>query len=310
MTSIDPVILGHNQFIGVSHLSQDVARTRAEKFSDVAKIGEVIKFCAESGVNGMMLSTHERARDILDYLKAEGLAGQMNLYPLIPYAQGYVRRMNAVGLSGMLREIFLSAPASKKASISYHGAVGYLRKDFTRMLGAFIDLELLPFKDFNVKAVFLHDAFVDLSIALGAEEQINFFAKHVERNYGTVPAFTTMNFSRLMDRFRGWGIVNPLVMTTFNKIGFQMNPSKEECERCLRENDVDVVAMSTLAAGYLAPREAYEYVFSLPNIRSIVVGVSSVEHARETFDIVKSMGCPESRAPTRGTKLRARARRR
>ncbi len=64
---------------------------------------------------------------------------------------------------------------------------------------------------------------------------------------------------------------------------FKMNPSREECERCLGEYDVDVLAMSTLAAGYLKPKEAYEYLFSLPNIKSVVVGVSTREHAEETF---------------------------
>jgi len=287
VSSIDPIILGHNQFIGVSHLSQDAARTRVERFSDIGKVGEVIKFCAESGVNGMMLSTHPRARDILDYIKAEGLSGQMNMYPLIPFAQGYVRRMNAVGLPGMVREIFASAPLSKKLTISLQGGLGFLRKDFTRMLGAFIDIELLPFKDFNVKAVFLHDAFVDLSLALQAEEQIRFFVDHISKHYEAAPAFETMNFPLLVESFKRWGLGKPLVMATFNKAGFQMNPSKEACEAALLENDVDVVAMSTLAAGYLEPQDAYEYVFSLPNIDSVVVGVSTREHATETFEIIK-----------------------
>ena len=45
--------------------------------------------------------------------------------------------------------------------------------------------------------------------------------------------------------------------------------------------------MSTLAAGYLKPEEAYEYLFSLPNIKSVVVGVSTREHAEETFGIIR-----------------------
>ena len=115
---LDPIILGHNQFIGVSHLSQEAARTRVERFSDMGRVGELLRFCVDSGVRGMMLSSHPRARDILDYLRAEGLAGDMSLYPLIPYAQGYVRRMNAVGLTGLLKEIVLSAPWRTRASIA------------------------------------------------------------------------------------------------------------------------------------------------------------------------------------------------
>ena len=284
---IDRIILGHNQFIGVSHLSQDAARTRTERFSDMRKVGKVIEACLGAGVNGMMLSTHPRARDILDYLKAEGLSDEINFYPLIPFAQGYVRRLNAVGMTGLLKEIFRSASMSQRLSISLHGGLGLLRRDFTRLLGPFIDIELLAFKGFNVKAVFLHDAFVDLSLALGAGEQIRFFSDHIKRNYDMVPAFETMNFPRLLDSFIHWGIEKPLVMTTFNKVGYQMNPSREACEESLESCDADVVAMSTLAAGYLMPADAYEYVFSLPNIGSVVVGVSTVEHALETFRIIK-----------------------
>lgn len=283
----DPIILGHNQFIGVSHLSQDAGRTREERFSDIAHAGEVIAYSVSQGVKGMMLSTHPRARDILDYLRHEGLADEMNMYPLIPYAQGYVRRMNAVGLTGMVREILRSASLKTKADIALYGSLGYLRKDLTRLLGAFVDIEMLLFKDFNVKAVFLHDAFVDLSLALGAAGEVRSFCDHVRRRYGAEPGFVTMNFPLLIRSFKEWGIERPLVMTTFNSAGFQMNPSREACERALREGDASVVAMSTLAAGYLKPAEAYDYLHSLPNIDSVVVGVSTVEHARETFGIIK-----------------------
>ncbi|MFH1149455.1 MAG: hypothetical protein V1748_03170 [Actinomycetota bacterium] len=284
--AVDPIILGHNQFIGVSHLSQDAARSRVERFSEMGRVGELVRFCVESGVRGMMLSTHPRARDILDYLKAEGLADELTFYPLVPYAQGYVRRMNAVGMRGMVREIFSEAPLGTKADIAWKGSVGYLRKDFTRLLGAFTDIEMLTFRGFRVGAVFLHDAFVDLALALGAGEQVRYFAEHVEKRHGAPPAFVTMNFPLLVDSFERWGISRPLVMTTFNKAGFQMNPSREACEEALGRDRADVVAMSTLAAGYLKPREAYEYLASLPGIRSVAVGVSTPEHARETFDLI------------------------
>jgi hypothetical protein len=83
-----------------------------------------------------------------------------------------------------------------------------------------------------------------------------------------------------------WAIDEKVIMAPFNKVGFQMNPSREECEEALRECKHDVIAMSTLAAGYLKPAEAYEYLFRLPNIRSVVVGVSSKKHAEETFRLL------------------------
>jgi len=283
---LDPIILGHNQFIGVSHMSQEAARVRVERFGQIEKVGELIRFCLESGVRGMMLSSHPRARDILAYLKADGLADGLGLYPLIPFAQGYVRRMNAVGMTGMIKEIIRSAPLKTKASIAVQGSLGVATRDLTRLLGAFIDIEMLNFKGFETRAVFLHDAFVDLALALEAREQLEFFDRYVRARYGVRPGFVTMNFPLLVESFQRWGMERPLVMTTFNKAGFQMNPSRAAYERALDSGYADVVAMSTLAAGYLDPGSAYEYIHSLGNVPSVVVGVSTVDHARETFSLI------------------------
>jgi len=284
--SIDPVILGHNQFIGVSHLSQEAARIKAERFSDIKKAVDVIKISLDFGVNGMMLSTHHRAKDILDFINAEGLSDKLNFYPLIPYAQGYVRKVNEVGIVGLLNEVLKPAGRSEKFKLVFKGGIAFLRKDFIKLLETLIDVELLVFKGFNVKAVFLHNVLTDLGLALQAKEIFEFYIDHIKENYNAVPGFGTMNFAKLVRAFDAWGIEKTLVMASFNKAGFQMNPSREECERCLRDYDVDVLAMSTLAAGYLKPKDAYEYLFSLPNIKSVVVGVSTREHAEETFNIL------------------------
>lgn len=285
-SGIDPVILGHNQFIGVSHLSQEFARIKTEQFSDDKKAVDLIKTSLDFGVNGMMLSTHHRAKDILDLIRAEGLSDELNVYPLIPYAQGYVRKLNEVGIIGLLNEILKPAGGAEKFNILFKGGLAFLRRDVIKLLETLLDIELLVFKGFNVKAVFLHNVLTDLGLALEAKELFEIYIDHIREHYNAVPAFGTMNFANLVKAFDAWGIENPLIMASFNKAGFQMNPSREECERCLRDYDVEVLAMSTLAAGYLRPKEAYAYLFSLPNIKSIVVGVSTREHAEETFNII------------------------
>jgi len=282
--SIDPIILGHNQFVGVDHLSQDRARDRIEHFSDTQKILDVISYFYELGGRGMMLSTHQRATEIMRAINSETtLSKNMNFYPLIPYAQGYIRRANEMGMVGMLNDVLEPASTSTKLKILLKGGINIMRKDFLNILSTLIDVELLPFKGFNMKAVFLHNVLTDLALALKAQNIFEFYMDYIEDNFGATPAFGTMNFATLIKNFEEWGFKKPLIMASFNKIGFQMNPSREECERCLKEYDVDVLAMSTLASGYLKPKEAYEYLYHLPNITSYVVGVSSREHADEIF---------------------------
>jgi hypothetical protein len=78
-----------------------------------------------------------------------------------------------------------------------------------------------------------------------------------------------------------------VVATPFNRVGFQMNPSREECEKTLRDlKKAVVVAISMLAAGYLRLPEAVDYITALPNLRGVAVGVSKEKHVRETFRIL------------------------
>lgn len=289
MSSIDPIILGHNQFIGVDHMSQDRAKTRMEQFSDIQRIIEIIDFSSNMDVNGMMLSTHPKTKTIMDAIRSRPeLSKKMSFYPLIPYVQGYVKKANEKGMIGLINDVLEPASISNKFKLVLKGGASLLNRDFMSILGTAIDIELLPFKDVNVKAVFLHNVFTDLALSLNSKEVFELFISHVEDNYGVTPAFGTLNFARLVTKFDEWGIHKPLIMASFNKVGFQMNPSREECERCLSEYDVNVLAMSTLAAGYLKPTEAYEYLFSLPNIKSVVAGVSTQEHAQETFNIIRN----------------------
>jgi len=287
MKKIDPIVLGHNQFFGVNHLSQDAARSRVEKFSQMKNIGDIIKYSLDNNVKGMMLSTHPKAKDILDYLKSEGLSDEINFYPMLPYAQGYVRKANEKGVMGLFNEIFGSVSTSKKLKILFKGGMGALQQDVGKLLSTLVDVELIPFNDLNVKAVFFHNVFADLALAMDGEEIFGTYIDHVKDEYDAIPAFGTFNFARMVMKFEEWGFKKPLIMASFNKVGFQMNPSKEECERVLKEYNVDVMAMSTLAAGYLKPKEAYEYLGSLPNIKSVVVGVSTKEHADETFGLIR-----------------------
>lgn len=286
MIEIDPIVLGHNQFIGVNHLSQEAGREREALFRDLDAVTQVIRFSAENGVRALMVSSHPRMKIILEHLGNQGLR-DLVLYPIIPSAQEYVRQLGEKGALGLLNEMLAPAGILTKSRILLKGGLGVLKRDTFDLLGTLIDMELLPFKHFPLRVVFLHNILTDLALGLGNREIFAFWVKYILEKYGTVPGFATMNFARLVRNLDEWGIRDVVIMASFNKAGFQMNPSRGECERCLKEYDVTVLAMSTLASGYLKPREAYEYLFSLPRMKSVVVGASTKEHAKETFELVR-----------------------
>jgi hypothetical protein len=67
-----------------------------------------------------------------------------------------------------------------------------------------------------------------------------------------------------------------------------MAPCREECEEALKSlYEPILIAISVLAAGYLTPSEAIDYVAALPNVKGVAIGISKESHARETFRLFK-----------------------
>ena len=140
-----------------------------------------------------------------------------------------------------------------------------------------------------IRSILLHEIITDMAIALNLESLVKAYIAFMN-NRRIKPGFETRNFSYLVNKFKEWDIdfKGLVIGASFNKIGFYMNPSKDECEKALTEvSGCTVIAMSILAAGYLKPVEAIDYVRGLPNANAIVVGVSNELQARETFNLLR-----------------------
>ena len=90
----------------------------------------------------------------------------------------------------------------------------------------------------------------------------------------------------LIRKLEEWNIKAPTIMTSFNPIGYQMNPSKDECEKFISNNKV--IAMNVLAGGYLKPQESFQYLSNL-DIKAVTIGMSSKQHAQETIMSFKKL---------------------
>lgn len=288
--NIDSIILGTGQFFGVNHLSLEKGRNKDMYFGDIQNAIKIIRYVVqEEKIKGIMLSTHPRSIMIIETIKKDPfLKENLNFYLNIPYMQKFISQSNEIGIVNTLTESIKRAKSFKKIKMVFEGGTGYVRKDLFKLLKTIIDIEMLPFKDLNVKAFFLHNVIADLILAFRSEVMIDFYVNYIKEEYDIIPAFTTQNLPKMVSFLEQSGIKNPLILTPFNKIGFSMNPSLKECEECLEKTNIKVAAHSTLASGYLKPYDAYEYIFALSNRPSVVVGVSTKEHARETFQMIKS----------------------
>jgi hypothetical protein len=291
-----PIVMGHNAFFGVDHLSSSRGAAKAASFSDPARILNIVRAGFDQGAEGLMMSTHERAGPLCDLIRRDPrFTTGLSIYPLVPYVQKYVTRANEMGMANVVLDALKGTSMSDKLALLWQGGKGVLARDIDGVLASLIRLELKPFRDLRVPAVFLHDAFTDLALGLGLKDIFAFYLEEIARSHGAQGAFATKNLPLLLDRFAGWGLPQPIVMTHVNKLGFGMNPSREACERALARCQAQVMAMGTLASGHLRPEEAFAYLATVPRINSIVVGVSSPVHIAETFAAMRRHGIAPQR---------------
>ncbi len=284
-----PLILGHNPLIGVDHLSQQRARDREQQFAEMSRLVELVRDSIRTGVRGLMVSTHSRVREILPQLAAdEEIRSSLRLYPIIPYAADYVRKSNQSGLTSTIVEAVRAAGATSRVSMAARAALAGITRSPFGPLGSLVDAELLAFRGLNVDAVFLHNVLTDLLLGWRSGNVLAFFSRYVERKHGIRAGFVTMNYPTLTQTLVDHGVQRPLVLASFNSIGFQMNPSREACEAELGIERSDVIAMSILASGLLSPRDAAKYINQFPAIRSVVFGASTADHIRETSRLLLS----------------------
>lgn len=286
MTRLDTpgVILGHNQFFGVDHLSVQRGVERAAHFSDLRNVLDVIRMSHEMGGSGLMLSTHPRAITICDALRQDAFfRDEVPVYPLLPYAQKYVTKANEVGMVRAVTGTVYGSSMRDRARLSADFLRFVVRRDPVDMVRALMSLELRTFRRLHMPVVFLHDAISDLLLGLSVPRVFDVYASTLRRRFGARAGVATKNLPVLLERFSQWGIEPPFVLTHVNKIGFNMNPSQRESEACLRNYELDVMAMGSLASGHLKPEEAAEYVKQFASVKLVVVGASSRGHIQETF---------------------------
>ena len=281
----------------MSHLSQERARDRTDRLN-IESIVEVICSALSCGATGYTFSTHPTNSQILSALGTSGkVPRQFDLYPIVPYAEGYVRLANEKGMTGLVNEILSRLSLSDRAKLLVEGGFSALRLDPAGMLRTYLDAELKGYlsikpKNATLESVLLHEVFTDLCLGLKETDLLNVFAQHVRENYRVKPGFVTYNFPRFIRLFEeeGFSLSDVVVMTPFNSLGFQMSPTRTSCEACLSKSQgANVIAMSIMAGGYLTLDEALEYIHVLPGLSGIAVGASSKGHAQETFTKLRTL---------------------
>jgi hypothetical protein len=285
------LLVGDNPFHGVSHLSQNRARERGNQVTDPKYAAELVRLSLENGASGFMFSVSETTLSILQELSSKGISPR--LYAIAPAASDYVRLASRLGTPGMAaymaRRILFSGNLRAVGS----GLKGVIGQDPVSLMKAFLYYEIYRIKAVtklaaNPHSFILHEIVTDMALALNLEWLFKAYI-HFMLELKIKPGFETRNSPRLIDNLMKWSVnLNQItIITPFNRIGFQMSPSQEECEKALLNiPDTEVIAMSVLASGYLDLPEAIAYINGIPRLKGVVIGVSRERHARD-FKIIR-----------------------
>ncbi len=289
---MDRVLFGDNQFFGVNHMSEDKARSQAMRFQDTAAIIDVLDAAYAEGIRTFMCTTHDRMAEICDHFRANSAQYRdYRFYPCMPYAHKYANAATEHGMIDALRQ-FLPQDGALAAMLK--GGVALAGKDVESIMQLLIDAEMKTFQGLSTPVIFMQNVITDLLLGLRMNDTFRMFNDHVRSRYGAEPGFITMNLPRLLDVLDGLGLDNPIVCANINKIGFRMCGGVALYEETLRSRRFRPVAMSVLASGAIAPREAIGYVCSQPAIESIVFGASSRGNIRQTKALIDELSARSS----------------
>ena len=284
------LLVGDNPFHRVSHLSQERATLRERDITSPEYAAGLVNTAFENGADGFMFTISTTTLSLLRTINHKG-NGSHRLYAIAPYAYEFVRLAAAVGgIPGLARRMAGDILRSGCWQAVVHGAKGVLTTDPAALYRSYLAYEIGRLKlatggKKEPVSLLTHEVVTDMALALGMDW---LFKTHINylRRRGIRPGFETRNFSQLVKSFAQWGIGldGTVIAAPFNRIGFQMCPSREESEAALSQAEgAEVIAFSILAAGYLNVAEAIEYISSLSRLGGVAVGVSKPSHASETF---------------------------
>ena len=290
------LLVGDNPFHGVSHLSQERSKARIGVSKDLDFAANLVCLALDNGANGFMFSVSETTLAILRRIRERGATRRLGLYAIVPYAYEYVRLATQTGgLVGLTKRFSRQLVTSRNLGAIASGVRGVLGMDPEALLKTYLSYEISRIKsaagkDARIESILLHEVITDMVLALDLDWVAEAYSKYLFK-HGITPGFNTCNFPYLVNKLRQWdqNLGKTVIAAPFNRIGFEMNPSKEECEKALVGMDTPAtIAISVLASGYLKLPEAVDYLMTLPNIKGVAVGISKDKHALETFKFMRN----------------------
>ena len=282
---MERILFGDNQFFAVNHISDSKSREQSIRFKNDSAIIKVLDDAIDAGINTFMCTTHDRIANICDIIRANPEKyKKFEIFPCMPYAHKYANAVTELGIAGTLKQY---VPGNFFGSL-FKGGMAYLSKDYEAIMELMIDAEMKMFRGINTPVIFLQNVITDLLLGLRAYDMLVAFHAYIKSKYNAEAGFITMNMPKLLNVLEQAGIKDPIICASINKVGFRMSGGKTIYEQTLKTKQFRAVAMQVLGGGAIPPKEAIEYICSLPNIESILFGASSKGNIENTVSFIHS----------------------
>ncbi len=280
---LDRIIFGDNQFLGINHRSLLKAKDQEQSFDSTKTIYNTLEYVNDIGIKSFMFTTHDQFEPVFKKIRDNNAFKDFGLIPCIPYAHKYANTMTELGIFKTVKK-FIPKNILKSG---IHGTKSFLFNDPIPVMKLLIDSEMKMLNGMNIRALFLQNTITDLLIGLKMYSVFSEFIKYVENKYAIKAGFITMNYPLLniilTDELK---IPEPLICANVNKIGFRMNPNRNEVEKTLAKRNSYNIAMSILASGSINPTDAVNYLKNLSGIDAVLFGASKKKHITDTYNIL------------------------
>jgi len=272
--------LGHNQFLGISHISEKNASEKDRQFTDPAKILEAVQTAYDCGFRQMIIESHPRMKAFMQLYEKQRTF-DMDFILQVPFVSGYVRHMAEGGVKSVAKEIISGTPLVELAKAPFTMLPKLLRKDYIGLGVRGLDLEMSKYSDYDIRGVLLHNVITDLLLSLDAESAYSGYFDRVNKRFGVKAGLITLNLPLLANNLEGWGLTPGMIMSPINPYGFDMNPSQEAVEKFVRDSKFHILAMNVMGGGSVGLPEAAKYVKGIGGVEGVVIGASSRKHMEE-----------------------------
>jgi hypothetical protein len=279
--TLPSVMLGANPFHGVSYLGDEYRREYRARFKTAEAIGDVIDVAIEYGVRGV--HAYAKETEVQAIADARDRHGEdLIVVAVIPDIYGAAARETGAKSKSKnkIKMLLKNMPSLMSAGV---------RGDLVPLLRRILRAELAFVRPTRPDFVLLYGAMSDIACATDQRDVLEMFHDEVGRE-GAVPGLATHNLVNTYTKLREMGIVTPTIMAPVNPAGFMMNPSKEASEELIRAaRDTVFIGKKILAGGAVSPREGLRYAFDDLGLRSVAIGIGSVDEARRTFGVARDV---------------------